>query len=265
MARIGLRSVLNSVSVMFMVLMLTGSTRLRPKMNRISGGFALAGEAEPLRLPSSAPMAPAEHALLLRVHHQLQGGELRGDAELLGQVSSRVELVRGVQPDVERDRLVLHRDQLLLLQFEQIGELGVALRRTVRWGTRGGQRRPPRRGPGAPGKANVSARLRVSCTGLNWNTTISGGRLRPNSTKAPRKILGLFGKPSVMIPTSEFEAELHECLVHPFVVGGRPQHVVDRLDLIAVQVEAQATSGLRPRHPCGTREVPAVAPAQPAI
>ena len=109
---------------MFMLLMLTGSTRFRPKMNRTSGGLAPRVKLKPLGLPSSAPSAGAEQALLLGIDHQLQRGDLRRDAELLGDGVALIQLVGGIEPDVEADRLLLHRDDLLLLQIEQV--LGLA-------------------------------------------------------------------------------------------------------------------------------------------
>ena len=52
---------------------------------------------------------------------------------------------------------------------------------------------------GALGTENIRLRFLVSCTGLNWNGTTRGGILRPYSTKAPRRILGLLEKPPAMV------------------------------------------------------------------
>ena len=74
------------------------------------GRIGAAGEAEPIcACPASRPDAVAEQALFFRVGHQFQRGKLRRDAELLGDGVAVVQLVGGIEPDLETDGLLLRR------------------------------------------------------------------------------------------------------------------------------------------------------------
>src|ERR1017187_8395645 len=80
----------------------------------------------------------AEEAFVLGIDHLFERRDLRGDAELFGDRVSIVQLVGGIQADVEIDRLLIDGHELLLLKIEQIGKLAVKLAqraglRLARW------------------------------------------------------------------------------------------------------------------------------------
>jgi hypothetical protein len=115
LARTGLSTALNSVSVTFMLLMFTGRTRVRPKMNSTSGGFAE-------RVKLNPPDDPSRHRAPDRAgsrpwgDHCLERREPGQDAELLGDRIALVELVGGVEAQLEADGLLADGHLLCVAQ-----------------------------------------------------------------------------------------------------------------------------------------------------
>src|SRR5215207_251976 len=197
-ARVGLRSVLNSSSLICMFVMLTGITFFRPQTKRMIGGFlsSLKKAKLPRGPPSSAVASPPSTLCDF-------GATISSSVESCGEMPNC-----SVMPSPSLSRSVAS-SRMSKLMVSCLTVMVCPARRSEK-------SEPPsvratcwmklmfwlicrsaasQRCAVGSVPPTCAVRVRVMVIGLNWKTTNSGGRLSPNSTKAPRRIFGWLEKP----------------------------------------------------------------------